>query len=348
MSLRSKPGSSKSSLNFGNADRFSASAATRAASIGTHTPVEGDANLPISLNTPHSLYQKTTLENGIRVVTETIAGLRSVAIGILVDACPRDELPEKAGLAHLVEHLLFQGTSSRDENQIANLMDVGGGNFGGFTTRDYTCYFATVLDDYRTYAIDLLGDILLNSIFPPKNIEREKTIILREIDRVRDTPYEWVHMLLKSAVWPDHPLGRAITGDSTTVQELSREDVIYFVHNNYLPNRMIIAAAGVVNLLVGRHLIRVGRRTHSLTLEADGRHLLTDSLTSFGVVLGLLLVMATGWLALDPLVAMAVAANILVTGGRLVYRSVRGLMDAADPHRLQRIVDHLVKCVPSP
>jgi cation diffusion facilitator family transporter len=104
---------------------------------------------------------------------------------------------------------------------------------------------------------------------------------------------------------------------------------------------MIIAGAGVVLLLVGLYLIRVGRRTHSLTLEADGRHLLTDSFTSFGVVVGLLLVMFTGWLALDPLVAMAVAANILVTGGRLVYRSVRGLMDAADPHRLQRIVDHL-------
>lgn len=237
-------GSPGSHNNFRDAANHSASLAIRAASRSTRDLLEGKGDFPVALEARPSLYQKTTLENGIRVVSESIPGSRSVAIGILIDASPRDERPEKAGLAHLVEHLLFQGTSSRNENQIANLMDEGGGNFGGFTTRDYTCYFATVLDDYRTYAIDLLGDILLNSIFPPENVEREKTIILREIERVRDTPYERAHMLLKSAVWPDHPLGRAITGDSTTVRGLTREDVIYFVHNYYLPDRMIIAAAG--------------------------------------------------------------------------------------------------------
>ncbi|MEJ2550676.1 MAG: pitrilysin family protein [Anaerolineales bacterium] len=244
MQLHARPESSEFHHDFCDAASISASLAIRAADIGPRNLLEGREDFTVALETRPSQYQRTTLENGIRVVSETIPGSRSVAIGILIDASPRDEKPEKAGLAHLTEHLLFQGTSSRDENQIANLMDVGGGNFGGFATRDYTCYFATVLDDYRTYAIDLLGDILLNSIFPPENVEREKTIILREIDRVRDTPYERAHMLLKSAVWPDHPLGRAITGDSTTVRGLTREDVIYFVHNHYLPDRMIIAAAG--------------------------------------------------------------------------------------------------------
>ncbi len=244
MRLHMKPESSESRHNFRSAARTSASLTLRKAGTSPRELSEGKEDFTVALQTRPSLYQKTTLENGIRVVSETIPGSRSVAIGILIDASPRDEIPEKAGLAHLAEHLLFQGTSSRDENQIANLMDVGGGNFGGFTTRDYTCYFATILDDYRTYAIDLLGDILLNSIFPPENVEREKTIILREIERVRDTPYERAHMLLKSVVWPDHPLGRAITGDSTTVRGLTREDVIYFVHNHYLPDRMIIAAAG--------------------------------------------------------------------------------------------------------
>ncbi len=246
MPLNPKPGISMSVEGLRFAAQQSASLAIRAANFGSPISVEGVKDVSLRLGVNHPLYQKTTMENGIRVVTETIPGLRSVAIGILIDAGPRDERPEKAGLAHLAEHLMFQGTSSRDENQIANLMDVGGGNFGGFTTRDYTCYFATVLDDYRTYAIDLLGDILLNSIFPPENIEREKTIILREIDRVRDTPYERAHMLLKASVWPGHPLGQAITGDPTTVRSLTREDVIYFVHNHYLPDRMIIAAAGNV------------------------------------------------------------------------------------------------------
>lgn len=244
MPLDSIRGSSESLHDSGHPAQDYESLAMGADGLEARVSAEGVVGFAEVVHASHSLYQKSTLENGLRIVTEAIPGSRSVAIGILIEAGPRDERPEKAGLAHLVEHLLFQGTSSRDENEIAHLMDVGGGNFGGFTTRDYTCYFATVLDDYRTYAIDLLGDILLNSIFPPENIEREKMIILREIERVRDTPFERAHMLLKSAVWPNHPLGRAVMGDSSSVRDLTREDVIYFVHNHYLPDRMIIAAAG--------------------------------------------------------------------------------------------------------
>ena len=121
--------------------------------------------------------QKTTLENGIRIVTETVSGVRSISMGVLVDAGPRDENQTKHGLAHLVEHLMFQGTSSRDAMQIARLIDSAGGRMGAFTARDYTCYLATVLDDYRTYALDLLGDILLNSVFPETSLVREKYFI---------------------------------------------------------------------------------------------------------------------------------------------------------------------------
>ena len=192
-------------------------------------------------------YQKSTLENGVRVVTESKPGLRSVSIGILVDTGPRDETPDKSGLAHLVEHLMFCGTSSRSATQIARLMDEAGGNMGAFTARDYTCYSATVLDDYFTYALDLLGDLLLNSIFPPESLESEKNAILREIDSTRDMPAEQAHSLLKAYAWPDHPLGRCITGRPETVKSLTREDVIFFVHEHYLPDRIIVAAAGNVN-----------------------------------------------------------------------------------------------------
>lgn len=192
------------------------------------------------------MYAKTTLANGTRVVTETMPAVRSVAIGILVDASPRNETPEQAGLAHLTEHTMFQGTSSRDAMQIARLMDAAGGQMGAFTGRDYTCYCATVLDDYRTYALDLLGDILLNSLFPTEKVEREKEAILREIAVGRDTPDERAHTLLKSFAWSGHPLGRPVVGQSDTVRSLTREDVIYFVHEHYLPDRMIIAAAGNV------------------------------------------------------------------------------------------------------
>jgi predicted Zn-dependent peptidase len=198
--------------------------------------IEPEEHIPV--------YQKTWLENGIRVVTETLPEMRSVAIGILVDAGPRDESSEQMGLAHLTEHLIFQGTSNRNAEQIARLMDVGGGNMGAFTTRDYTCFFATVLDEYRTYALDLLGDVLLNSIFPSESVEREKRAILCEMDAARDMPFERVHSLLKSIAWRDHPLGNPIIGLPDTVKNLTREDVIYFSHKHYSPDRMIIAAAG--------------------------------------------------------------------------------------------------------
>jgi predicted Zn-dependent peptidase len=192
------------------------------------------------------MYEKTMLENGIRVVTETMPEVRSITMGALIEASPQDEIPGQSGLAHFVEHAMFQGTTSRNAMQIARVMDAAGGQMGAFTTRDYTCFTASVLDDYRTYALDLFGDLLLNSIFPADNLEREKEAILREIEASRDVPDERAHSLLKRFVWADHPLGRPIAGRPATVRKLTREDVIYFVHKHYLPNRLIIAAAGNV------------------------------------------------------------------------------------------------------
>jgi predicted Zn-dependent peptidase len=189
-------------------------------------------------------YQRTTLENGIRVVTDTMPGVRSLTLGILVQASPRDEGPEQSGLAHLTEHLLFQGTSNRDAHQIARFMDLAGGQFDGFTTRDYTCYTATVLDEHYPYALDLLGDLFLNSTFPADSLEREKAAVLCEMEAARDTPPERVHDCLKQAVWPDHALGRPLTGRPHTVRALTREDVIYFFHKHYVPDQIIVAAAG--------------------------------------------------------------------------------------------------------
>ena len=120
------------------------------------------------------MYNKTTLENGIRVITDSMPNVRSLSMGVLLDAGPVNERAGQCGLAHLVEHLMFQGTSNRDAMEIARLMDMAGSSIGAFTSRDYTCYAATVLDDYRTYILELLGDILLNSIFPPDHLVSEK------------------------------------------------------------------------------------------------------------------------------------------------------------------------------
>lgn len=193
------------------------------------------------------MYKKSTLEHGLRVVTEKMPGQRSISMGILINASPRDETVEQSGLAHLVEHAMFCGTSSRNATQIARLMDEAGGHMGAFTARDYTCYSATVLDDYFTYALDLFGDILLNSIFPQESVEREKNAILREIEAAGDRPAERAHDLLKAFAWIDHPLGRPIAGNLGTITPLTREDIIYFVNEHYLPNRIIVSAAGNIN-----------------------------------------------------------------------------------------------------
>jgi predicted Zn-dependent peptidase len=187
---------------------------------------------------------RSTLENGLRVVTEHVPGVRSIAIGVLVDAGSRDERPGQEGLAHLSEHLMFQGTSSRDGAAIARFIDAAGGAIGAFTARDYTCYYATVVDDYRYHALDLLGDILLNSIFPPDKVEAQKHAILCEILGGQDAPEHRAHERLKAHAWAGHSLGRPVTGSPESLATLTREDVIYFVHQHYCPARIVIAAAG--------------------------------------------------------------------------------------------------------
>jgi predicted Zn-dependent peptidase len=193
------------------------------------------------------MYQKTTLENGIRVITEQIDISNAVSIGVLIETGPRDEPINKCGVAHLSEHLMFQGTSNRDALQIARMMDGAGGYMGGFTSRDYTCYSATVLSDYTTYVLDLLGDILVNSIFPEESVTKEKESVLCEIEAAQDQPSVRVAHLLRSTRWPNHSLGQPVAGYNHTVNKLTREDIIYFVHQNYLPNKIIIAASGKIN-----------------------------------------------------------------------------------------------------
>lgn len=193
------------------------------------------------------MYRKTTLENGVRVVTHADPRLRSCALGVLIDAGPRDEPADRAGLAHLAEHLMFEGTGSRTGLEVARLIDTLGGQVGGFVTRDYTCYAATVLDEYVPYAIDLFGDLLLNSTFPEECVAAQRGTVGRELAALADQPDRVVNDRLKAFAWPDHPLGRPVAGLPETVAALTREDVIYFTGGAYLPDRIIVAAAGGVD-----------------------------------------------------------------------------------------------------
>ena len=132
--------------------------------------------------------RRTRLENGVQVVTESVPWARSVSMAVLCDCGSRDEGREESGLAHFCEHLMFHGTSSRRAAEIRTTIDNAGGQIGAFTTRDYTCHYASVMDDYCFHALDLLGDILLNSTFPERSVTREKSAILCEIQAGFDHP----------------------------------------------------------------------------------------------------------------------------------------------------------------
>src|SRR3990167_2742506 len=197
--------------------------------------------------TAEGIYQKAVLDNGIRIVTEKIPYLRSVSIGIWINSGSRDEDDINSGISHFLEHLAFKGTVKRSAKQIAFEVDSIGGQIDAFTSREYTCYSAKVLDEHLPIAIDLLSDILLNSTYKPSDIEKERQVILEEIKFVEDNPTDYIYDLLYQCIWSEHPLGRSILGNVESIKKIGRDEVIAHLDKHYLPRNMIIAAAGNID-----------------------------------------------------------------------------------------------------
>ncbi|MFZ5813768.1 MAG: M16 family metallopeptidase [Bacillota bacterium] len=193
-----------------------------------------------------TFYRKTTLPSGLRVVTEEIPHVRSVSVGVWVGAGSCFETPEEMGVSHLIEHMLFKGTERRTARQIAQAIDGRGGTLNAFTSKEHTCYYAKVLDEHLPVALDLLADMLLHSRFDATDLEREKGVILEEIKMYEDVPDDLVHDLFATAMWREHALGRPIVGTAETVQSLSREAILAFMHRHYVPGNMVVAVAGHV------------------------------------------------------------------------------------------------------
>ena len=155
-----------------------------------------------------SNYQRTVLSNGLRIVTEFIPHVRSIAIGFWFDTGSRDEVEDYSGIAHFLEHMNFKGTSKRSAGQIAREIEGRGGILNAFTSKEVTCYHARVVDEQTARAVDVLSDITHNSLFDPKEIDRERDVILEELKNVEDTPDDLVFEHFMSQVYPNHPLGR--------------------------------------------------------------------------------------------------------------------------------------------
>jgi predicted Zn-dependent peptidase len=191
-------------------------------------------------------YRKSALPNGIRVVTERMGHVRSVAVGVWVETGSRHEPDDRTGMSHLIEHLVFKGTAARSAEDIARTMDSVGGQMDAFTTKEHTCFYVQVLDEHLPLAVDLLTDILLHPLFDAEELEREKSVVLQEIKMVEDTPDDLIHDLFAAQIWAQHPLGRPILGSRKAVSGYDRDQIHQHFVDNYVPPRIIIAVAGNV------------------------------------------------------------------------------------------------------
>jgi predicted Zn-dependent peptidase len=227
-------------------------------------------------------YQKTILDNGIRVITEEIPYLKSVSIGVWVTTGSRDEHPEENGVSHFIEHLLFKGTERRTAFDIAKEIDSVGGTLNAFTGREYTCFYSKVIDKNLPLAIDLLSDIFLHSIMDVKDVEKERMVILQEIKMVEDTPDDYIHDFFNRVCWGDHPLGFPIFGTSDLVQSFHRDQILQFLKENYQPNRIVICAAG--NVKHQEVVDRIGETFGQLPRsEKERKRLKPDSISTTNI-----------------------------------------------------------------
>ncbi|SHO53531.1 M16 family metallopeptidase [Anaerocolumna xylanovorans] len=184
------------------------------------------------------------LSNGITVVLEKMPYFRSAALGIWVKVGSSNENEKNNGISHIIEHMLFKGTKTRNAKQIADEMARIGGDINAYTSKECTSFYAVTLDEHLSVAIDILGDMFNNSLFEEKSFQKEKGVIIEEIDMYDDSPEDLVHEMLQMKVWDKHPLGFQISGSKETVRNTTREEVLEFMAKYYVGGNMVISAAG--------------------------------------------------------------------------------------------------------
>ncbi|WP_374112029.1 M16 family metallopeptidase [Pseudonocardia sp. TRM90224] len=189
---------------------------------------------------------RTDLPGGLRVLTETVPGVRSVSIGIWIGVGSRDEAPAQAGAAHYLEHLLFKGTRRRTAVAIAEEFDAVGGELNAFTAKEHTCYYAHVLDTDLPLAIDVLADVVTDAVLAPTDVEVERGVVLEEIAMRDDDPEDLLGELFDEALFGAHPLGRPVLGSEESVRGISRTTLHDFWRGLYTTPRMVVAVAGNV------------------------------------------------------------------------------------------------------
>ena len=188
--------------------------------------------------------RRTVLPSGLRIVTEEVPSVRSAAIGIWVNVGSRDETPAVAGASHFLEHLLFKGTTRRTALEISASIEAVGGEMNAFTSKEYTCFYARVIDTDLPMAIDVVSDLITSSIVSALDVDAERKVVLEEIAMRDDDPSDLVHDLYAETYYGDTTLGRPILGTTKSIKEMTRSSVFNYYKKKYLPQDLVVAVAG--------------------------------------------------------------------------------------------------------
>lgn len=264
-------------------------------------------------------YRKTTLDNGLRIVTEEIPYAQSVALGIWVRNGSRFETPDLNGISHFIEHMLFKGTQRRSAYDIAREIDSVGGGLNAFTSKELTAFYCRIMAEHLDMAADLLTDIFLNASFPEEEIEREKQVVCQEIHQMEDSPEELVHEILGLRFWANDSLGQPILGTIPTITRLDRQTLMAFKQTAYSPVETVVCAAGKLNHdrfvdLIQPHLGRVIRgaalQNPALPQVEASSQVVTRDLEQVHICLG-----TRGPSAVDPSRHAGYILNAILGGG---------------------------------
>ncbi|MBW7888610.1 MAG: insulinase family protein [Bacteroidetes bacterium] len=202
-----------------------------------------------------SSYKKTILPNGIRVLSEEIPFVKSVSIGVWIDTGSKNEHPENNGISHFIEHMVFKGTKHKSIKTIAQSLESVGGYMNAFTTKEHTCFYARVLDEYAEKAVDVLSDLVQYPEFREKEMVKEKSVVMEEIKTAEDDPDDQVHEYFEKHLFGQHSLGLPVIGTSKNVSSFTQKQLKEYAAKWYVPHKIVVAAAGnishtaVVNLV---------------------------------------------------------------------------------------------------
>lgn len=207
-------------------------------------------------------YELHTLPNGIRIIHKQVSSTKIVHCGLVLDIGSRDELMEQQGIVHFWEHMAFKGTGKRKAFHILNRLESVGGELNAYTTKEKICFYASVLDNYFENALELLSDITFNSIFPEKQIDKERSVILEEMSMYYDTPEDAIQDEFDEVIFTGHPLGRNILGTPASVKSFHRNDFKKFIADNLNTERLVFTSVGNINMrkvvkLASKHLLGI-------------------------------------------------------------------------------------------